>query len=133
MSSNHCSVYHNTARWLVNRQWPVAAVALLVAACTSPDTPAQQLERGAAVYRRECQHCHDVEGAIGVPLTSRVLASFGTARRLFNYVQLSMPYQAPRTLAGGEYWDVVAFLVARHALAPDTIILTPDVAAAVTF
>ena len=117
----------------MNRRWPAAAVALLMAACTSPDTPALQLERGAAVYRRECQYCHDVEGAIGVALSPRVLASYGTARRLFNYVQLAMPYQAPRTLSEQEYWDLVAYLVARHALASDTILLTPDTADAVTF
>ncbi len=116
----------------MNRRWPAAAIALLVAACTSPDTRAQQLERGATVYRRECQ-CHDVEGAIGVTLSSRVLASYGTARRLFNYVQLAMPYQAPRTLPEQEYWDVVAFLVARDSLAAVTSVLTPQAAEAVAF
>ena len=115
----------------MNRRWPVAV--LVTAACTSPDTPAQQLERGAAVYLRECQYCHDVEGAIGVTLSPKVLASYGTARRLFNYVQLAMPYQAPRTLPERDYWDVVAYLVARHVLATDTILLTSDVADAVTF
>ncbi len=115
----------------MNRRWPLAA--LLAAACTSSDAPAQQLERGALVYRRECHHCHDVEGAIGVTLSPRVLAPYGTARRLFNYVQLAMPYQAPRTLPERDYWDVVAYLVARHALAIDTVVLTPDIAGAVTF
>ena len=115
----------------MKRWWPVAA--LLAASCTSPDTPTQQLERGAAVYRRECQHCHDVEGAIGVALSPGVLASYRTARRLFNYVQLAMPYQAPRTLSEQEYWDVVAYLIARHALATDTITVTPEVAEGVTF
>ena len=117
----------------MNRRWPAAAVAFLVAACTSPDTPAQQLERGATVYRRECQFCHDVEGAIGVTMSSKVLASYGTAQRLFNYVQLAMPYQAPRTLPDQEYWDVVAFLVARDSLAAVTSVLTPEVAEAVAF
>ncbi len=66
-------------------------------------------------------------------LSARVLSSYRTARRLFNYVQLAMPYQAPRTLPEQEYWDVVAFLIVRHALAADTVVLTADVAVAVTF
>lgn len=86
----------------------LAAVAAV--ACGAADTPEAQAARGAEVYDRECRHCHDVEGAIGVALSGRVIASYGTAQRLFNYLRVAMPYGAPGSRAEGEYWDLVAFL-----------------------
>ena len=59
--------------------------------------------RAAELYEARCAVCHEVEGGIGTRLDRRVLAYYETARGLFNYVRLAMPYDAPRTLPDEEY------------------------------
>ncbi len=92
---------------------------LTVTACgQSPDPLIDQLLRGETLYRTQCAYCHDVEGGIGVELSRRTLQHYGTAYRLYRYVQLAMPYQSPRTLTDQEYWDIVAFMIVNDSLAP---------------
>ena len=78
----------------------------------------------AELYAARCAACHEVEGAMGAPLDHRVLASYGTARRLFNYVRLAMPYDAPRTLPDEEYWLTVEHLLRSRGLVGDDIAVT---------
>ena len=52
-------------------------------------------------------------------LSERVIASYGTAQRLFNYLRVAMPYGAPGSLAEGEYWDLVAFLTRDRGFVVD--------------
>lgn len=92
---------------------------LAAVACGTADTPEAQVARGAELYARECRHCHDVKGAIGVALSERVIASYGTSQRLFNYLRVAMPYGAPGSLAEGEYWDLVAFLTRDRGFVVD--------------
>ena len=79
--------------------------------------------RAAELYRVRCATCHEVEGSIGAPLDTRVLASYGTARVLFNYVRLAMPYQAPRTLSDEEYWQAVAHLLRSRGLVGESVVV----------
>jgi cytochrome c len=92
------------------RAAPVLAAAVIVVACGAADTPQRQAARGAEVYARECRPCHDVAGAIGVALSTRVIASYEDARRLFDYLRVAMPYGAPGSLDEPAYWDLVAYL-----------------------
>jgi mono/diheme cytochrome c family protein len=110
----------------------VLGVATAFGACTTADTPEQQVERGAALYASACHHCHDVEGAIGVALSERVIASYGNAQRLFNYLQLAMPYQAPSSLEERAYWDLTAYLASARGARPLDVVLNAETAGEVT-
>jgi mono/diheme cytochrome c family protein len=92
----------------------VLAVAVAASACGAADTPERQLARGTERYAQECRSCHDVEGAIGVALSDRVIASYGNAQRLFDYLRVAMPYGAPGSLDEEAYWDLVAFLASNR-------------------
>ncbi len=76
-----------------------------------------QLDQGAEVYRQRCHGCHDVTGAIGEQLSARVLASYYTARSLYDYINLAMPQNEPGSLSEEEYWAVTAHLIVERRLA----------------
>ena len=79
--------------------------------------------RAAELYEARCVVCHDVEGGIGTRLDRRVLASYKTARGLFNYVRLAMPYDAPRTLPDEEYWLAVGHLLRSRGLVGEDVVV----------
>ena len=70
------------------------------------------------VYRARCAYCHDVAGAIGVRLDERVIRSYGSARRLFNYLRIAMPYDAPRTMADEDIWLTTGHLLRSRDIVP---------------
>ena len=80
-----------------------------------------------------CAYCHDIEGAIGVPLGERVIRSYGSARRLFNYTKLAMPYDAPRTMTDEDVWLTVGFLIRSRGLATGETTINERTADRVTF
>jgi cytochrome c len=75
-----------------------------------------------------CAACHEFEGGIGSPLDPRVLASYGTAQLLFNYVRLAMPYEAPRTLSNDEYWLAVGHLLRSRGLVGEDVPVNAETA-----
>ena len=76
-----------------------------------------QLERGGSLYRHRCYDCHDVEGATGAELSDRVVASYHTARSLFDYIRMAMPLDAAGSLSDDEYWAVTAHLITQRRVA----------------
>lgn len=44
------------------------------------------------------------------------LAKYGTAQGLYDYVGVAMPQNAPGSLRDEQYWQVVAYLLARNEL-----------------
>ena len=76
----------------------------------------EQRLRGEELYREHCYACHELEGAIGVELSARVLASYDFAGLLYDYVDLAMPYNEPGSLAPAQYWDIVAYLLIDREL-----------------
>ncbi len=58
-----------------------------------------------------------MEGAIGVELSARVLASYDFAGPLYDYIDLAMPYNEPGSLAPAQYWDILAYLLMDRGLA----------------
>jgi hypothetical protein len=88
----------------------------------------QERTMATQLYQTRCAICHEIEGGIGSPLYARVLASYGTAQRLFNYVRLAMPYEAPRTLSNEEYWLVVGHLLRSRGLVDEEATVTHETA-----
>ena len=89
-------------------------------------------ELAAEFYQMRCAACHEFEGGIGSPLGPRVLASYGTAQLLFNYVRLAMPYEAPRSLSNEEYWLVVGHLLRSRGLVDEDVVVNEDTAEEIT-
>ena len=83
----------------------------------STDLVQAQVERGEELYRRHCYSCHEVEG-VSVMLPPRVLASYFSARNLYDYIEMSMPYYEPGSLSPEENWAITAFLIQDRGLAP---------------
>ena len=93
----------------------------------APDR-SQEREQAAELYQARCALCHELEGGIGAPLEPRVLAAYGTAQLLFNYVRLAMPYDAPRTLSDEEYWLTVGHLLRSRGLVGEDVAVNEDTA-----
>ena len=70
------------------------------------------------VYQARCAYCHDLDGAIGVKLDERVIRSYGSARRLFNYLRIAMPYDAPRTMMDSDIWLTTGYLLRSRSIVP---------------
>ena len=92
----------------------------------------RERELAAEFYQMRCAACHELEGGIGSPLHPRVLASYGTAQLLFNYVRLAMPYEAPRTLSNEEYWLTVGHLLRSRGLVVEDAVVNQETAAGIT-
>ena len=100
----------------------LAAIAIIVPRRTR-DRRIQERALAAEFYQARCAVCHELEGGIGSPLGPRVLASYGTAQLLFNYVRLAMPYEAPRTLSNEEYWLTVGHLLRSRGLVDEDAVV----------
>ncbi len=92
----------------------------------------QERAQAAELYQMRCAACHEFEGGIGSPLDPRVLASYGTAQLLFNYVRLAMPYEAPRTLSNDEYWLAVGHLLRSRGLVGEDLDVNAETAGGIT-
>ncbi len=77
----------------------------------------EQRLRGEELYGEHCHSCHEVEGAIGVELSARVLASYDFAGPLYDYIDLARPFNEPGSLAPAQYWDIVAYLLIDREVA----------------
>ena len=88
----------------------------------------RERELAAELYQMRCAACHEFEGGIGSPLDPRVLASYGTAQLLFNYVRLAMPYEAPRSLSNEEYWLAVGHLLRSRGLVGEDAVVNEETA-----
>ena len=101
------------------------ALAAALASCGEGEPSPEQVSvlirtqrlRGEELYEEHCHSCHEVEGAIGVQLSARVLASYDFAGPLYNYIDLAMPYNEPGSLTPAQYWDIVAYLLIDRELA----------------
>ena len=105
----------------------LTAIALVVPR-RSRERRVQERAVAAEFYQVRCAICHEIEGGIGSPLDARVLASYGTAQLLFNYVRLAMPYEAPRTLSNEEYWWSVRHLLWSRGLVDEDVVVNEETA-----
>jgi mono/diheme cytochrome c family protein len=113
-----------------------AAVALLSAACCAPAAaqqvapapPAQagaQVLAGARLFQEHCALCHGATGRDATVFPRPIwgpghdIAKFGTARGLFEYLQMLMPFDNPAKIDDAQKIAVVAYMLVRNSnLAP---------------
>ena len=109
----------------------LTAIAVIVPRWTL-ERRVRERELAAEFYQMRCAVCHELEGGIGSTLPPRVLASYGTAQLLFNYVRLAMPYEAPRTLSNEEYWLTVGYLLRSRGLVGEDAVVNEETAEGIT-
>lgn len=100
----------------MSRSLVLALSIVLAAGGCSAGSPSTQIAKGRRIYGERCASCHDAEDATGPRLTRDLLASYYTARALYDYVEMSMPFDQPGSLTGEEYWESVAFLLESRSL-----------------
>lgn len=91
--------------------------------------PPGSVGAGEVVYRQSgtCVACHgtNLDGNNGAypPLVGRAaIQDFPTTQLLFDYIKRSMPYSKPGSLSDQQVYDVIAFLLAKNSLVPDTFV-----------
>lgn len=92
-----------------------------------------QVAAGRAVYLKHCARCHGekgegLEGPALIDETENRLQSYSNAATLFRYVRLLMPLDAPDSLPEKDYWNVVAYLLARNGVIAEGVPVGPDTA-----
>ena len=120
-----------------------AALALLAAATVQasaqvreqrpPAFTEEQVQRGKAVYQKNCQDCHgstlDNGEFGGAPLKGSYFRQHwgsGDVSALFGYVNTLMPPDRPGQLSAQSYVDLTAFLLSNNGYAAGTEELTAD-------
>jgi S-disulfanyl-L-cysteine oxidoreductase SoxD len=115
----------------------IAAVPLYAAAQGSGQRPPAftegQVERGRAVYLKNCQDCHgstlDNGEFGGAPLKGSYFRQHwgaGDVSALFGYVNTLMPPDRPGQLSEQSYVDITAFLLSSNGYAAGSEELTSD-------
>jgi mono/diheme cytochrome c family protein len=92
-----------------------------------------QVERGKAVYQKNCQDCHgstlDNGEFGGAPLKGSYFRQHwgsGDVSSLFGYVNTLMPPDRPGQLSEQSYVDITAFLLSSNGYAAGSEELTAD-------
>ena len=95
-----------------------------------------QFERGAQVYQQHCGLCHGPDGRGGQGFARPIwgaghdIAKFGSARGLFDYVQLLMPFDDPQKVNDDDKLAVIAFMLVRNGTLKQDQVLERSKAAA---
>jgi cytochrome c553 len=93
---------------------------------------AQQRRRGASFWAYDCAACHGAEGESGragprrvtaaalpkapLPVSTQRLQSYANVHALMVYVRDHMPRDIAGALPADEYWDVLAYVLARRGM-----------------
>jgi mono/diheme cytochrome c family protein len=92
-----------------------------------------QVQRGQAIYQKNCQDCHGTtldNGEFGgAPLKGAYFRDHwgaGEVSALFGYVNTLMPPDRPGQLSPQSYADLTAFLLSSNGYAAGAEELTPD-------
>ena len=119
----------------------VAVAAILATAAVRPAAPqaastftAEQVERGHALYARNCQDCHGTtldNGEFGGPAIKgfyfrQKWAPLG-AGALYSFTKGLMPPDRPGQLTDQSYIDLMAFILSNNGYTPGDKELTADV------
>jgi mono/diheme cytochrome c family protein len=99
----------------------------------APAFTAAQVERGKAIYGKNCQDCHgstlDNGEFGGAPLKGSYFRQHwgaGDVAALVGYMSALMPPDRPGQLSPQSYVDITAFLLVNNGYAPGNEELPPD-------
>ncbi len=79
---------------------------------------AQAAQAGKAVFAARCSKCHGDNGqgntAPALIGSGANLAKYNTSQGLFSFFSTTMPFDAPGSLAGQDYTNILAFLMVQN-------------------
>jgi mono/diheme cytochrome c family protein len=103
------------------------AAALAQAAPEPPSGASSQVLQGAKLYQEHCALCHGPKGRDASVFPRPIWGSghdigkFGTAKGLFEYVQMLMPFDNPAKIDDAAKTAIVAYMLVRNGnLKPDS-------------
>jgi mono/diheme cytochrome c family protein len=90
-----------------------------------------QVLAGARLYQQQCAQCHGAMGRDASVFPRPIwgpghdLAKFGTAKGLFDYVQLLMPFDDPAKIDDAAKTAIIAYMLVRNGnLKPEASVPT---------
>ena len=108
---------------------PKAAAAAAVLACASavaqdvpapPASASAQVLSGAQLYQQHCALCHGAKGRDASVFPRPIwgpghdIGKFGTAKGLFEYLQMLMPFDNPAKIDDDAKTAIVAYMLVRN-------------------
>lgn len=79
------------------------------------DEAAEQIDRGSSIFAESCAVCHGEDGSGGAAYPNSIvgssIAKYRTAKGLFDYNQMMMPFNDPSLLSAEEKLDVTAYIL----------------------
>ncbi len=110
------------------------ALVMMLGACSASSPPAnsstttpaksdtktfgQAANEGKTVFANRCSKCHGDSGqgitAPAVIGSSANLGKYNTAQGLLNFIDVSMPFDAPGSLSSQDYLNVLSFLLVQN-------------------
>jgi mono/diheme cytochrome c family protein len=103
---------------------PVLGLFVCVGTALGTGSPSRQVTEGQRLYMENCAACHGEDGQRGAAYQTPIwgpraqIRKFETALGLFEYNQLTMPFNDPGQISDVEKLAIVAFLLANHGAMP---------------
>jgi mono/diheme cytochrome c family protein len=110
----------------------VAATSALAQASSAPPPPpgaSEQVSQGGRLYQQNCALCHGAGGRDATVFPRPIwgpghdIAKFGTAKGLFEYLQLMMPFDDPSKIDDTQKTAIVTYMLVRNGNLPAASVL----------
>ena len=117
---------------------PILGFFVCVGGALGPSSPSRQVTEGQRLYTENCATCHGEDGQRGAAYQTPIwgpraqIRKFETALGLFEYNQLTMPFNDPNQINDVEKLAIVAFLLANHGAMPASATLEYGQAAGIS-
>jgi mono/diheme cytochrome c family protein len=117
---------------------PILGMIAGFSAALGTTAPSRQVAEGQRRYMENCAACHGDDGQRGAAYQTPIwgpraqIRKFETALGLFEYNQLTMPFNDPNQINDVEKLAVVAFLLANHGAMPASATLEYGQAAGIS-
>ena len=117
---------------------PILGLFVCVGGALGTSSPSRQVTEGQRLYTENCATCHGEDGQRGAAYQTPIwgpraqIRKFETALGLFEYNQLTMPFNDPNQITDVEKLAIVAFLLANHGAMPASATLEYGQAAGIS-
>ena len=117
---------------------PILGLFVCVGAALGTSSPSRQVTEGQRLYTENCAACHGEDGQRGAAYQTPIwgpraqIRKFETALGLFEYNQLTMPFNDPNQINDVEKLTIVAFMLANHGAMPASATLEYGQAAGIS-
>lgn len=103
---------------------PVTGAVLMLGSAFGTPAPSRQVADGQRLFAENCAACHGDDGQRGAAYQTPIwgpraqIRKFETALGLFEYNQLTMPFNDPNQINDTEKLAIVAYMLVNHGAMP---------------